>query len=331
MANEAIESANSAMSVSFTKGADIPDFFTRSTGQDFIAWFNANCANKEAWKGKALGTSDVVRQRFNRIWDQFPIIFGTEKISLAQFISLTSIFINEVGAELLPITEKVGRREHPGLAYAFNAIPGVKISYNQPPNKTAFELFNNALYIETHGRLALADKLKNTTDQRWNLIVYPQGDFPTGTNPVETGFIRETDFFKFRGRGFIQTTWRSNYILLIKFIQAYTGTNATVLRYKNKWAGRIPDDVATISTNDDWDDLFQNSELIIPCAGVKCHNLASGKYLSLSADLDAIIGRGPGSIYRMGLKISGGKDYAALFQARVFQTMLTLSKQKRTV
>jgi hypothetical protein len=324
MANEAAEQA---LSISFSKGSDIPDFFSRTTGKEFIGWFNANCANKDAWKGKALGTSDQVRQRFNLIWDQFPLMFGTENISLAQFISLTSIFINEVGADLLPITEKVGRANHPGLAYPFNAIKDVKISYNQSPNKTAFELFNNGLYIQTHGDLALADRLKNTTDQRWNAMVYPQADFTTTTDVAASGFLREADFFKFRGRGFIQTTWRSNYILLIKFIQAYAGTNPKVLSYKAKWAGLKPDDVATISTNVDWDDLFQNSDLVIPCAGVKCHNQASGNYLNLSKDVNAVIGKGPGSINRMGLKISGGTKYANLFRARVIQTMLTLSKQ----
>ncbi len=345
MANETIQSAQRSLSVSISKGSDISDFFIRNTGQDFIGWFNTNCAKKGAWKDRALGNSDAVRQRFNQVWDQFPVMFGTKKISLAQFICLQSIFINEVGADMLPITEKVGRKNHPGLAYPFNIITEKKtvvvnnvptekevviksVSYNSKPlSKTALELFNDALYIDTHGHLPQAERLKNTTDQRWHSSVYPQQEFPTSTDPIVSGFIREADFFKFRGRGFIQTTWRANYIPLIQFVQSYKGANAKVLFYKKKWAGRTPDDVATISTNEDWDDLFQNSNLLIPCAGVRSHNRASGNYLTLSSDVDAIIGEGKGSIFRMGLKISGGRQYASLFRSRVIQIMLALHQQ----
>ncbi len=89
----------------------------------------------------------------------------------------------------------------------------------------------------------------------------------------------------------------------------------------------MPDDIATISTNEDWDDLFQNTDLIIPCAGIRSHNQASGNYLALSSDLETIIGEGKGSIFRMGLKISGSRQYASLFQSRVIQVMLTLHQQ----
>jgi hypothetical protein len=331
MANETITSTDHALRVSITKGADVTNFFTKKTNQEFIDWFNENCANKGFWKDPKrgdfrLGTTPEVRQRFSKIWDQFQIMFDAGEINLAQFICLQSIFINEMGASLKPVTEKVGRAGHPGLAYAFDAISGVKISYNQSPSKTAFELFNDPLFIKTHGQLAQADKLKQTTDLRWKSTVYPQDAFPTSTDPAESGFIREADFFKFRGRGFVQTTWRSNYILLIQYIQRYTGANAKILSYKLKWTGLKPDDVATVSTNDDWDDLFQNTNMIIPCAGVAAHNKASGKYLSLSSDLNAILGQGPGSIFRMGRKISGSANYATTFQGRVIQIMMALNK-----
>ncbi len=327
MTKEVQSTAKQALDFQITQGADISSFFTQKTGLDFIDWFNKTCANKASWAGKHLGNAPETRVRFKQVWDQFPLMFGTENINLAQFIALTSIFINEIGAEMLPLTERVGRQGHPGLAYPFDTITGIKRSYNQAPNKTAFELFNDPVYIKAKGQLVLADSLKNTTDKRWNGNTYPQNDFTTSPDLVLSGFVREADFFKFRGRGFIQTTWRSNYTLLIKFIQAYTGNDATVLRYKQRWANLNADVVATMSSNEDWDDLFQNSNLIIPCAGIQVHNRASGNYLALSNNLLTIMGTGKGSLYNMGLRISGGKQYAALFRNRVVQIIVALAAE----
>lgn len=331
-----MDTAGHALGVTFSKHAGIPKLIHKTTGKEieFIDWFNTELAGKDAWKDRPRRQAAFppeVYLRFRQICNQIPEIFGAERINLAQFVSLISIFLNEVGPDLLPMTERVGTKDHPGIAYAFNKIPGIKISYNQAPSKTAFALFNDKKYIAAHGHLPLADRLKNTTDERWNGMAYPVADFPTSTDPAISGFILEADFYKFRGRGFIQTTWRSNYVELIKFVQAYAGTNSTILRYQVKWAGLPPDDVATLSTNADWDDLFQNTDLIIPCAAMRLHNKASGNYLALSTNLDAIIGESNGSIFRMGLKISGGKDYANLFRNRVIQTLLRFKQQVQVV
>ena len=42
---------------------------------------------------------------------------------------------------------------------------------------------------------------------------------------------------KFRGRGFIQTTGRVNYIELINFIQQYNGTNSTLDFFRHRSFG----------------------------------------------------------------------------------------------
>ncbi|HEU5381204.1 MAG TPA: hypothetical protein VFV38_37745 [Ktedonobacteraceae bacterium] len=323
--------ADYASKVSFTDGLSLAYFFTGTTGKEFIDWFNGTCANRDAWNGRALGSSDAVKQRFTTIWDHIPDMFGTPNISLVQFTCLMSIFINEVGTDLLPISELMGRPGHPGLAYAFDSISGVKVSYNQAPSLTALALFNDANFIAAHGSLALAPTLKNTTDGRWGSSQYPQADYSTSLDPNITGFIQEADFYKFRGRGFIQTTWRTGYLRVIQFVQSYTGTDAKILNFQSQWAGQSANVIATKSANADWDDLYQHTNFIIPCVAVRLHNESANSYLSLATDAATLNGTSSGSIYNVGKRVSGGDTYAALFKRRVIQIFNALGNGQQGI
>ena len=162
----------------------------------------------------------------------------------------------------------------------------------------------------------MSNQLARTTDNRWSGEVWPAG-IPTDSNPSVTGFITQADFMKFRGRGFIQTTGRANYAPLIEFVQKYEGDNSTIDFFQLRWRDKTVDQVATETTNTDWDRLFQQTDLIIAAEAIRAHNEKSGSYLSLSADPAVLNGNGPGSVFFMGLRISGGKAYAATFQSRV--------------
>ena len=157
----------------------------------------------------------------------------------------------------------MGREGHPGLAYLFDAIPGLKRSYNTlKGGRTAFDCFNNPAYLAAHQSLPGAAPFVRTTDEAWKGESWP-ATVPTSPTDPNLGFVLEADFMKFRGRGFIQTTGRANYKGLVSFVQTYTGTNATLLDYKTRWAGKAPDDVCYSSTNADWDALFQNTDLAV--------------------------------------------------------------------
>jgi hypothetical protein len=321
--------ASAAAGVSFHNGTDVVSFFQSKAGEHYIDWFNQTCAGKQSWAGKQLGHSDAVKASFLQIWNNIPDIFGEPSINLLQFVALMSILTNEVGAGLQPISELCGSE---GLAYPFNAIPGKKRSYNSTEgNRLAGDLFfDDAEFWQAHGGLAPANTVRGRQDMKavWNGTAYPITEFPYVIDKDTTAFIQQADFYKFRGRGFIQMTWRTNYKQLVKYVQNYSGAHPTILRFKSTWEEKDPDTVCTISTNDDWDTLFQQTDLIVASRAVGLHNEAAGnQYLKLAEDAATLMAMSDvmKSFYRMGLKISGGAGYAALFTNRVIQVLTTLN------
>ena len=313
----------------FVEAKPIPDsvaidkFFQDRAGMHFLPWFNANLAGKGPWaKVTSIVDTPQNRLRFHQFWNQSDPIFAGD-MSPMQFICLMSIFCNECRGDFQPTTERMGVAGHPGMAYLFDKIGGLKRSYNTlAGNMNARICFNDPGYIAAHGALPF-NQLKRTTDARWAGEVWPAGT-PTDPTPALTGFISQADFMKFRGRGFIQTTGRENYLPLIQFIQKYSGANSTIDFFQHTWTGMSPAQIAFASSNQDWDRLFQESDLIIAAEAIRVHNVKSGNYLKLAPDAAVLNGTGSGSVFFMGLRISGGVDYANLFKDRVVATATAL-------
>jgi hypothetical protein len=238
-----------ASQTTFSTGLEVDQFFQARTGQGFIDWFNLQCANRQNWSRNILGSAPDVKGRFLSFWSHIPEMFGVPKISLVQFSALMSILVIEVGGDLLPVSEQCGRPGNPGLAYAFNTIAGVKRSYNTlPANKLAGDLFfSDQDYWAAHQAKAQATAVRQRPNLQavWNAEVYPQDVFPADLDPSITGFIQEADFYKFRGRGFVQITGRVNYLRAIAWVQGYAGNQATITKYAAAWKGIDPDRVAT--------------------------------------------------------------------------------------
>lgn len=257
-------------SIFFSDSSEIDEFFKKYNEGGFIDWFNSN-NSKFIKKGRALNSiSNSSKPNWIKFWNQIPILFGKDRINLTEFLTLTNIVSIETGSKYYPGTERVGTSGHPGIAYAFDNISGLKASYNTlSGNITAFDLFNDPDYITAHGNKTLSNLLKNTTDNRWKGESMPTGfsgnvSKETSSNGKTNGFLFEADFMKFRGRGFVQSTGRSKYRKLVEFIKSYNGNNTIINNYKQKWANYTTDKVLTISSNKDWDTLFQDTDLIIP-------------------------------------------------------------------
>jgi len=298
---------------------DIDTWSKQKLGDHFLAWFNTNFAGKGAWAGVRMVDTPQNRVGFHAFWNNIDDLTGSTATPF-QFLCLMSIFANECRADFAPKSEKIGRAGFRGLSYLFDAIPALKRSYNTlDGNKHAFDCFNSAHFNKAHGAKAMAASAMNTTDGRWRGAAYPRPDFPTSTAPADTGYILEADFMKFRGRGYIQTTGRPNYAKLIAFIKTYTGENNTLDFYAFQWRDLPGDVIADVSSNDDWDRLFTQSDLIVPAKAIGLHNQGSGDYLELAGDPDQ-------AVFDMGRRISGGVPYANTYRDRVTAIINALAR-----
>jgi hypothetical protein len=301
--------------ISFRNAADIASQFAGAGG--FINWYNQVLSKNAAFAHRgAISTAPLVATRFTGFWNQIPVVFGKPAINAIEFAALMCIGIQENSGNLWANPEMVGNAQHPGLSYAFDRIPNLKASYNLVNgNRTALSLFQDADYLNAHGTLPGMQQVTAHLDPAWSGDHWPAG-FSTAVNPAVNGFIMEADFYKFRGRGIIQTTGRADYLTLIHFIRTAPAAlaNPALQTLTQTWDAAVNghpaqsalDVIATISTNDQWLSAFGQSEVL--AAAVSLDSAAKGNYLNLSTSAPTLNAgtSAAGSLYYMARKINGG-------------------------
>ena len=287
----------------------------------FFDWYNATFRSVTDVASRYPCSDTVLkRSRFDAFWNQIPVIYGRNPVSAIDFCALMAVNLEESAGDLSAAPEGMNGmgRPHPGLAYAFDRIPGAKQSYNHKPNRTALALFQDPDYVVAHGGRPGKDlvMVQGHVDPRWGGDVWPS-NVPANVDAGRNGYIMQADFYKFRGRGVIQTTWRDDYQKLIGWIlSADASSNAVLKGIADEWAAAVAqvagdpvEAIATVSTNEDWDAVF--GQPITLAKGVAIDSNAKGKYLdNLARSADVLDGakETAGSFLNFAHHINGG-DY----------------------
>jgi predicted chitinase len=172
------------------EGKDFPRFY-----RDFVATFplmhpTIRISKVAQLSFPAPGNNFSVKG-FNDLFDDLPQWAGAAEITIEEFVALFLIFANETGGTFKPIAEKGS------LSYMFYL--------NKGSNERAGDQLLARGIISDPAEVA-----------KWNVEGKVSGNscsnFP-GTSPSgpTDADVTECDFNKFRGRGFVQLTFRGNY------------------------------------------------------------------------------------------------------------------------
>lgn len=151
-------------------------------GVPFADWFNQTfrLTNPQIY------SHYVNAANFAKLMQHIPQFTGESAITLGEFCGHFAIMFNETGGTFTVI------REMGGPKYMFEPTSWGKVTYNKAPNRLAGDQLKEWGIISSDADVA-----------KWNGQAYP-GNLPDNAQ-------NRCDFYRYRGYGFNQLTWRNNY------------------------------------------------------------------------------------------------------------------------
>jgi hypothetical protein len=286
--------------------------------QGFQRWEQGDAAGKKV-KLFNFRYTPAAEANFTRLWDGIPTMYDPQgAINLIEFLALDLATHIEGYGDYAVVEE--AEREGFGLDYFFEAnwlAPNgkqvAKRSYNTAPNTTARELFASAVFRNAHDALLPTGAIAwNTADAAWAGTIYGATNAPTSVTSDETAFIRQADFYKFRGRGYIQTTNRANYRDLARAVRTEIDSIPSPMwGIVSTWPAAGAAEAAfgralTESRDDDWTNLFRSTGGIVPWLGVRTFCRAHSDCIHMTPPTaGSLLGHAAGTVEFLGDAING--------------------------
>ncbi len=310
---------------------DINAFIKKATNyNDFPTWFNTVMVGNGTFFNQKISSKN-----WSDLWDNIISIewgekYGTGGINILEFLCINSIIYKEVGGKYMSKSEIINSINNaiPGIAYTYNKINGKKATYNKHPNKTASILFNDNNYIQANSNKLFSKdpRVLRSNNLSWVGGTFPVEIFANDKNQALRGdpetFINQADFYKFRGRGYIQSTWRTAYRDVTNFVLNYSGSDTLVNKYKGLWSNAPynlnVEKILTTSSTEDWDELFTSFNIC--AASMKSHAIGAGDYQYIP-DLTVSEQQLINKITKVATRINGCKPeapYAEALRTMVF-------------
>jgi len=330
--------------IKFTNLADVDAFFKANTDfNSFTEYFNATHMQKVGgkWQGVGVWAKDTLNSGIllnpqnTKIFEKIPILWPKGYANFFEIFTVWTTSISESGG--LAVSEGANslktnpegltgaaangkyQRAHPGLSYLFdgdgkqsyNGILGNRFVYDSLKNNSTFKTAHADPNLFTN-RSSLGLDTGNVSDV-WKGHIMPQNVwFDLTSNPKN--ILVDTDFNKFRGRGYPQHTGR---VFFQKFLPYLFGRDdvlqqpvdstsyPTVKSITDRWVSRVNttydtiiyqkpmtviDKILDTSYDWEWNYLFNSSDHAVACAALRCWIQIQCNN-SFTIDMDLSLGR----------------------------------------